>query len=276
MITRLTIISLVFFLLAPLSSSLMAQDSDASGSFKVNVELPVPWVDYHKKRAARQKEETRSSGKRPARTSFHPGHWHGFYFHFSNLATSSMKINQFSEIELHDGRSYGWSLNGLQASTALNRSKSLLVVTGVGYDWNKYRFSDGISIQSIAGTSQIVPNNSDVLTSIIKTQYITIPLMLDWQFNSFRHKKTFLALGVQGNFNTRSLSRIHYRNGFGEILRQDINSLHFRFFRPDMIVQFGVGKICFHTTFALQSMFKGGKGPEMHPISFGIRLIPFE
>ncbi len=86
-----------------------------------------------------------------------------------------MKINQFSEIELHDGRSYGWSLNGLQASTALNRSKSLLVVTGVGYDWNKYRFSDGISIQSIAGTSQIVPNNSDVLTSIIKTQYITIP-----------------------------------------------------------------------------------------------------
>lgn len=255
-----------------------AQESD-SKSFKMSFELPIPWVDYYKKephsisnQGDEKREKKITTKKWPHKSSSNSGHWQGFYFHYSNLANSSRSINAFDDIELNPSKSYGWSLNLFECTSPITRN--LTLVTGAGYDWNKYRFQNGVTIQNIAGQTEIVqPGSSTILTSIIKTQYITFPLLIDWQIGAHRGGKAFVSFGVQGNLNTRSLSRFHYVNELDHVVKADLNDLNFRFLRADILAQVGIGHLRFTATYSPQSMFKNNKGPDMRPVSIGICIV---
>jgi len=202
------------------------------------------------------------------RRSRFKGHWAGVEFGFNNYVTSDRSLSLPPEIEymnLHSGKSSAFNLNFSQKSLGLTRRIGL--VTGMGLNWNNYRFDGNNNI--VKGTNGIIENldpGANLEKSKLTTLYLTVPLLLEIQIPA-DHNHINLAAGVIGGIKVGSHSKMVFENG-DRVKSKDDFSLNM--LRYGVTARAGYENFQFYGNYYPTALFKSGKSPE------GIALYPFE
>ncbi len=146
------------------------------------------------------------------------GHWAGFEIGvnaFSNEDYSLYNGDSFMDLDLN--KSIAVNLNFIQYNINLAETKKNFgIVTGMGLSWYNFRFDKDITIIEDAETGIVRKDPLDASWDIKKSKltmsYLTVPVLLEYQFN-IDHSKLFISTGVIGGLELGSHTKIKYKNG---------------------------------------------------------------
>lgn len=86
--------------------------------------------------------------------------------------------------------------NMFQYSMRLNKLNNIGLVTGLGLEYQRFRFANKNSIKRGDG-GQIYPMEvENVKKSSFKNLYLTVPLIFEWQFPAKKYQRAYVAAGV--------------------------------------------------------------------------------
>lgn len=204
-------------------------------------------------------------------------HWTGVEFGLNNFMNPNYKIkptNGLDFMELNTGKSWNINVNIIEYDHALI-GNSFGVATGLGFEFNDYRFNNMLPIKKSDG--EIVPDlsydneNLIVEKAKLSTTYITVPVLLEWQTPIKEDDgKFFISGGVIGGIKIGSHTKIKYKNNEGE-LKKDKNRGDFYLspFRYGYTVRAGVGFVKLYANYYATPLFEEDNAPEMHPFAAG-------
>ena len=206
--------------------------------------------------------------ERADRRSRFRGHWAGIEFGFNNYSTSDYSLNlpeNIAYMSLHSGKSHNFNINFSQLSLGLARRIGF--VTGLGINWNNYRFNGNNNIQKDEnGIIELYDPGVLLKKSKFSTLYLHLPLMLEIQIPA-DHSHINIAAGPIGAVKLFSNSKMVYEDG-DKVQSDDDFSLNM--LRYGATARVGFENINITGTYYLTPLFKTGKGPG------GIDLYPFE
>lgn len=204
------------------------------------------------------------------------GHWAGFDLGVNGFVDKDFNINvpdAYDYLDLKYEKSIDVNLNFFEQNVNLINNKFGLV-TGLGLRWNNYRFTDNVILSpdssSIYG---YYDNTRDWRKSKMVVNYLTLPILLEFQTNRFSNKSSFhITAGVVTGWRFATHTKmLYFDNGRQKPKVRD--DFHLRPFRFDATARIGWGVINLYATYSLNSLFKDGQGPELYPFAIGITLV---
>ncbi len=204
------------------------------------------------------------------------GHWAGFELAFNGYVNKDFGRSipsQYEFLELNDVKSVGVNLNifELNANIINNRFG---VVSGIGIQWNNYRFTDNVVLLPDSG--RIYGYHNTAINSYIKSKlvesWIRVPVFLEYQ-TAKRHWKQFhIAVGGVFGYKIGSHSKqVHFEGG-DRNKDKVYSDFYLNPIKLDAEVRIGWGPINLFASYAITPMFKKDKGPELYPYMIGITL----
>lgn len=171
---------------------------------------------------------------------------------------------------LHSSKSNNFNLNFAQQSIGLTRHFGL--VTGLGLNWNNYRFDGNNNIQKDDnGVIISLDPGSQLEKSKLTTLYLTVPLMLELQAPAEYHHLN-MGVGIIGAIKLASHTRMDFKNG-DKIKSNDDFSLNLLRYGPT--ARIGFDNFHIYATYYMTPLFKSGKGPggfDLYPFEIGFAL----
>jgi len=217
-------------------------------------------------------EEDYDDDRRIKRNRFR-GHWSGIEVGLNNYATSAKSLVLPDDIDymtLHSGKSSSFNLNFSQLSLGLSRHFGF--VTGLGLNWNNYRFDGNNNI--IKGNNGVIEelDPGDILEkSKLATLFITLPFMLEVQIPA-NHNNLSLAAGLIGAVKIGSHTKMVFENG--DKVRSN-GDFSLNMLRYGATAYVGYGNFQVYGTYYMTPLFRTGKGPagnDLYPFEIGIAL----
>ena len=209
------------------------------------------------------------------------GSWSGFSMGLSNFVDKNFSLSRNAGeeyMDLNTGKSWNMNVNFAQYSINLINDK-FGIVTGLGLEWNYYRFDNKNSIQENPTTGIIeirdlaVEKPSwDILESKLSTTYATLPLLLEFHSSSSQHNGVIFSAGVIGGLKLGSNTKIVYKENDNKNKERTRNDFNLAPFRYGVHARLGVGDWMIFGTYYFTPMFESDKGPELYPISVGFAL----
>lgn len=218
--------------------------------------------------------------ERKSRKHFN-GHWKGLEIGMNNYLTSDYSLTLPAEaqfMELNTGKSWCVNLNVLQYDIGFGTDKVGLV-TGLGLEFNNYRFDGENSIIKDPVTREIVSLEYDAATYIEKTKlstsYLTVPLLLEFQIPVSGHKRIHISGGVIGGLKIGSHTKVVYKED-GSKQKDKINDdFNLSPLRYGVTARIGYRALKLFVNYNLTPMFETSQGPELYPVSIGFILADF-
>ncbi len=230
------------------------------------------------------------------------GHWGGFDLGLNGYVNSQGNANfgnDYDYLSLDYGKSVNLNFNIYQQNIALNKARTIGLITGLGLSFNEYRFAGQVyldpSSHDVTGYYIV---NTMVKKSKLSVHYADIPLILEFQTNNpIRSKRFFVGVGVIGNVKLRSRTKLYFTESNAPYALQDpatgqalsdnyrtpdqgprnivkkTSDFGLNPFRLDATVRFGYRLISLYGTYALTPMFQAGRGPDLRQWSLGITLV---
>ena len=210
--------------------------------------------------------------RRRARRRF-DAHWAGFEIGLNNFLSSDYSASlppELNWLDLHTGKSFNYNFNVAQLGLGFTRHIGLL--TGIGFEFNNYRFenNNNITKDSLGVIIPYYPPSGVVFEkSKLFTMYFTMPLMLEFQIPVKYHSSINIAAGMIAGVKLASHNKMKYNDGGKrKIKEKDDFSLN--------VVRYGptarVGYECFNVyfTYYMNGLFKENKGPVVYPVQLGV------
>jgi len=213
------------------------------------------------------------------------GHWSGFEMGINAFANSDYSIyegkvepatNDFMDLNLV--KSIAVNLNFLQYDIGLQKTKTNIgIVTGMGLEWNNYRFDQDITLQEIDGIIYPDPINPDwsVKKSKLTSLYLTVPLLMEFQIPVKNDHKIHMAAGFVGGLRLGTHTKIKYKRKGNSHKDKDRDDYNLRAFRYSAQVRLGYRAINLFATYGMTDLFRKNKGPELTPYTIGLTLVRF-
>ena len=205
------------------------------------------------------------------------GHWSGLELGVNGYLTPNNDFSYPSEYKLLDQKyqkSINVNLNFWEQNINLI-SNHLGLVTGLGLSWNNYRFEDNVRLNKTDSKLELYSDQTQGVKyekSKLVNTYLTLPLMLEVQSNSYSKTNSFhLSGGVVGGWRIGTHAKYVYDNGSRQ-KDKDHSDFYMNPFKLDAIVKAGWGVINLYATYSLTPMFQKNKGPELYPFAIGICL----
>ncbi|HDR90141.1 MAG TPA: hypothetical protein ENN63_11025 [Bacteroidetes bacterium] len=199
-------------------------------------------------------------------------HWKGFSLGMNNYVNAEGQLGPLPDddfMDLNTGKSWGVSIQFAQLDVGLI-GNSLGLVTGVGIDFNDYRFDGNNNIQKTDNV--IVEKDYSPLTldkTKLTTTYFSIPLLLELQIPA-GSKRIHAAGGVIGSVKIGSHTKVVYRDSGAkqkDKIRDDFNLSPLRYGFTGRI---GYGDFSVFANYFMIPLFEKNKGPELYPFTIGI------
>lgn len=203
-------------------------------------------------------------------------HWGGFEMGVSGL------LNKDGGLELEN------SLYDLDYSSSISYNLNLFetkinlfggyggIVTGLGFNWNNYAFKGNTTLSASNDSTWATDVSGRTFSkNKLRTTYIKIPLILEFN-TSLEPKKTFhIAAGVEGGFKLRSKTIQDYELD-GEDYEVDAKG-HFNVnpWKLNAVGRIGYKNFTLFANYGLTPLFENNKGPEMYPFEIGITVVGF-
>ncbi len=204
------------------------------------------------------------------------GHWAGVDIGINGYLNKDFGIEvpkEYSFLELEYEKSADLNINIYEQNINLANNK-LGLITGIGLRWNNYRFSENVVLYP--DTTPIYgkrdTSRDDYQKSKLVVNYLTVPLLLEYQTNRFMRSNSFhITAGMMLGWRYASHTKmLYFDDGRRKPKSQD--SFQLNPFRYDATVRVGWGIINLYATYSLNKMFKDGGGPELYPFAVGITL----
>lgn len=213
--------------------------------------------------------------KRDKKSKFN-GHWTGLELGINGYLTPDMDFNYpsaFSGLEQNYVKSTNVNLNLFEQNFNLVNNK-LGLVTGIGFSWNNYRFdAPETRLAKRDGSLAVLAdqgNDISYIKSKLVVNYLTVPLMLEYQTNPRSKSNSFhLGAGAVGGLRIGSHTKYVYDNGNRQKDKTP-GDFYLNPFKIDGIVKIGWGVVNLYGTYSFTTLFRSGKGPELYPFSVGI------
>lgn len=217
-------------------------------------------------------------------------HWSGFEFGLNNYVNKDfdMTLPEDGEfMELNSGKSWSYSLNLLEFNIPIHK-KYFGLVTGLGFEWDNYRFEKNITlVENEDGKIAGVPTDKDLYKNTLNTTYLTAPLLWEFQIpieqNRKRKKcgddgndhKFFISAGVIGGLKIHSKTKQFYKMDGDKVKSRSKGDYQVSPFRYGITARLGYGMFRVYANYQLVSLFEKNKGPELYPFTIGISIINF-
>lgn len=215
-----------------------------------------------------------------SRRSFN-GHWKGLELGMNNYLTSDYSLTLPAEaqfMELNTGKSWCVNLNMLQYDIGFGTDKVGLV-TGLGLEFNNYRFDRDNSIIKDPVTRKIVSLEYDAGTYIEKsklsTSYLTVPLLLEFQIPVSGYKRIHISGGVIGGLKIGSHTKVIYKEDGSKQKDKISDDFNLSPLRYGLTARIGYRALKIFATYNITPMFETGQGPVLYPVSIGFILADF-
>ncbi len=208
------------------------------------------------------------------------GHWAGIEFGFTNFMNNSMETLSDDELDfmkLNSEKSWSIKLNLLEFNIPFI-SKRLGLTTGMGFEFNTWSLYNNVDIyedeNNIMVDSLVDKADKDFKRNRLNATYLTIPLILEFQLPTRRHK-FYIGAGIEGS--VRLWSQKSQKYFINNVKYRDRVSDDFQItpFRYSATVRIGYGPIGLFANYSLEPLFRSGHGPELYPFTVGLRLINF-
>jgi hypothetical protein len=211
-----------------------------------------------------QEEQERYRGSRNFR-----GHWAGLEAGFNNyLHIESLTLpEEISYMSLNTSRSNCFNLNFSQVNIGFSRHIGL--VTGIGVNWNIYRFegTNSIAVGNDGKITALIPIETEPLKkSKFNTLYLTAPLMFEVQIPA-GYNRLNIAAGVIGGVKLNAWAKLVYEDGEKVRANGDYN---LNLLRGGVTARIGYENFMIYGSYYLTPWFQDLKGPN------GYNLEPFE
>jgi hypothetical protein len=202
------------------------------------------------------------------RKSHFKGHWSGIELGFNNYLTDNYSFSLPAGIDymnLNSGKAMNFNLNFTQLSIGIFRHVGF--VTGLGLNWNNYRFDGNNTIEKDADGNIVEYAPAGVLKkSKLATLYLDLPFMLEIQVPT-DHKRINIAAGPIGAVKLSSHTKMIFEDG--DKVKSD-GDFSLNLLRYGATARIGYENFELYGTYYVTPLFKKGKGPG------GVDLYPFE
>jgi len=247
-----------------------------------NLEIDVYDGEQTRVKVGAGKLEVDDSGKvkfkKESKKARFNGHWAGLDLGINGYLTPDNKIDipqQYSFLDLRYEKSINVQLNFYEQNFNLAANK-LGLITGLGIEWNNYRFHNDVKLDPNAPVIAEVPElNRNYTKSKLNVRYLNVPLILEFQTNPKSNVNSFhIGAGVVGGLRIGS----HTKNVFDNNKRQKEkvrDDFHLNPLKADATLRIGWGKLNLYGNYSLLTLFREGKGPELYPFSVGLTLLSF-
>jgi len=273
-------ISLLIIALVAISSVLRAQDvkKDSVKGPKITI-LSFDIQDKDSWNCYMSEDENGNKkffSKRNNRYRF-DGHWAGFELGFTRFTDAPKDF-----LELSKSKSSQVNLNIIETSFSI--SENFGFVTGLGIQWNNYRFSNDVTLVKFIDHDgdkcytqfPINKKDKDVLKTKLTTTYLTVPLLLEFQSKYNRGK--FFQFGIVGGFNIGSHTKIKYGNGDKD---KNFDDFGIKDLKCDGTVRLGISPFNIWFSYSFTDIFKDdnlfnnstGEYLNVSPWSFGFSIF---
>jgi len=209
------------------------------------------------------------------------GSWSGFSMGLSNFVDKDFSLSRDAGeqfMDLNTGKSWNMNVNFAQYSINFANNKFGLV-TGLGIEWNYYRFDNDNSVQVDPATGQIeeidlsvTQPNWNIEKSKLSTTYATLPLLLEFHSSSYQHNGVIFSAGAIGGVKLGSNTKVVYKENGDKNKDKTKDDFNLSPFRYGVHARIGVGDWMIYGTYYFTSLFEKNKGPELYPISVGFAL----
>lgn len=205
------------------------------------------------------------------------GHWGGI----------DLGINGFSFGDFNDTPPAGYEFLDLRMEKSINFALNLFeqdfniidnkfgLVTGLGLEWNNYRFRNNVIINLDEDLVGMRDNDPDKFykKSKLVTTYLTLPVMFEFQTNSYSKANSFhIAAGVLSGLRISTHTKLKYETNNTKTDKNH-GAPSMNPFKLDAMARIGWGKINIYGKYSLIELFKKNRGPEIYPYSVGITLL---
>ena len=204
-----------------------------------------------------------------------PKVWAGLDLGVNGYLNSNNKFDlpaNYKYLDLDYGRSRTFSINFAEKDFTLYK-EYIQLVTGLGIEWNNYRFSNNTRIF----------NDSDKITGYIDTirysnsklrvTYLNLPILLNFNSSSESSNAFHFAAGIIFGYNIGSMTKVIFENNGKTNKDKQHGDYNASVFRYGLTARVGFGDIRLFGTYQLTQLFQKDKGPELYPFSAGLSWI---
>lgn len=210
------------------------------------------------------------------------GHWKGFHFGFMNFANLP---DGWEDMELDMGSSFSMQFNFANYSVNFNSRGNIGLVTGLGIEYQRFRFSDE-NITLIKEEGNTIPvhvqdiytedNIDHVQRSSFKNLYLTIPFIFEVQFPAAKaaKKRIYASAGFMGGVRMHSKTKIVYRDSDDDKRKEKMKgNFHVVPFKVDVTGRIGYRNINIWGSYTLTNLFKSNTMPDLKVYTLGFGLL---
>ncbi len=239
-------------------------------------------------------EEGNVKIRRENRNHQFDGHWGGFDLSYNGFLSKDFNTDLPYILDL-EAKSIGVHLNIYEQNIQLSNNGSFGLITGIGFEWNNYRFSNPVYINDDEDftTKFYRMDNIGVEKNKLVVSYLTVPLLFELQNTSDRkinrvHFTAGVLMGLRLGSHTKTVFEEQNKEyaiidpdtedivGSGFSPKDDTEKEYSNFninpFKVDAMVRVGWGYINLFAKYQLGTLFKTNRGPEVYPFAVGITL----
>ncbi|MCE1197858.1 MAG: PorT family protein [Marinilabiliales bacterium] len=174
-------------------------------------------------------------------------------------------------LDINHNKSLEVNINLIRFSFGLQEKKNNIgLVTGLGFNFNDYRFSNGFTIKNENGYIVPIPISSPKLQKTkLSTGYLTVPLLLE--IHAPRRTGLWMSMGVIGGIKMGSHTKVKI-DGTKD---KDHNDFNISPFRGGATARIGYKGLNLYGTYYFTPFFRDNRGPSMQPFTIGLGLLNF-
>jgi hypothetical protein len=204
--------------------------------------------------------------------------WKGFEVGVNGYLTAANKTampNDYGFLDLNYGKSIMMNLNFLEKHYKIIGEK-LVFTTGLGIQFNRYSFVRTTQLKSTSDKVFYTDTQIDYTKNLLRVNYLTLPLMLEYNSRKNPHKSFHFAAGPILGYRIFAIKlKQEYEKEEKEVKDVYKKSFNINDFQYGVTARFGYGNINVFTTYNASTLFRSGKTLAVHPFSIGLTVVPF-
>jgi hypothetical protein len=207
------------------------------------------------------------------------GHWSGFHLGintFLNESYSGYPVEEHGFMNINSLKSPSYNINIFSKCFSLQQKKNNIgIVTGFGLVLDDYRLDSDLTIE-YGEDGKIAPVHLDFNTtkSKIRTSFIRVPALLEFQFPAKKPKNRFwVSGGMIFEYQVWEYTKIRYKESDKKKTLKTRNDLQINDFRYSLSFRMGYKWIKIFSEYSLTPLFKDGTGPQLYPFKTGIAIV---
>jgi hypothetical protein len=200
-------------------------------------------------------------------------HWAGFGMGLNPLMNANGKFATESDapfLVLDYGKSLNFQFNVWDRRFPIYKDY-IGLSTGLGFQWNRYGLQKNVDVMANADSIYAINNTTvNYSKNVLRSTYLQVPLLLDFDTHADRDKSWHLSIGVIGGVRVGSSLKTKWENSGKPQRSKTTDDFNFSSLSANAYAQLGYRNTNLFVQYGLTEVFRSGKGPELSPLTAGI------